>query len=327
MHCIPAILHPTTIALVDDDQNLLDALSLMLSDQYKLKTFPFAKAAKKALLKHKKSAVTPKKYYTEGEGSFENYSISIQFKAFLEVLLNSKRFTNVCILIVDFDMPDLNGLELAKILKAKMPIKVIMLTGVADLDTAINAFNQKEIDRFVLKSDPNHPQILQEYIQQLQQEYFSEHYQAVADALNKDGKHPLCDTAFIAAFQSICNKHQIVEYYLLNESGSFLMLDAQGQQTYLIVNTATDLETYSELAEDDEQASRELKNKLQNHSHVVFVPNMTDFTPYVNAWQLFEATQIKNKPIFYAVIPHNAIKINLDFSKIMTFYDFLMGPM
>src|SRR5262249_2579435 len=145
------------------------------------------------------------------------------------------------------------------------------------------------------------PALLRNYIQQLQLEYFIALYGVVADTLNMSSNHPLCDPDFITLFQNTCAKNQIQEYCLLNDSGSFLMRDAAGQETLLVVNTEKNLKHYYELAEYDDQASSDLLHSLKHKEQVVFVPNSTEATPYIPDWQLYDAHKVQNKAIYYAI--------------------------
>ncbi|MFT3741087.1 MAG: response regulator [Gammaproteobacteria bacterium] len=320
MRCIPAVYYPTTIALVDDDQDLLDGLSLSLSDHFKLQPFAFARQALKYLLKHCQHLNHKKAFYQETDESETNIQINIQFQQFIKKLQNPKRFNQIAIVIIDFDMPDINGIELARLLKSQLAVKIIMLTGAADLATAVEAFNRNDIDQFVMKSDPNHPTLLRAYIDKLQEEYFIELYGVVADSLNKR-KHPLCDPDFIALFQQIFTENQIVEYYLLNDSGSFLMLNEKGQEFLLVVNTEEAFKHYYALAEDDRKATPELLRALQHKEQVVFIPNATDESPYVKDWRLYDAYKLKGKPIYYALVkPDNIIKHT---KKVISYQQFL----
>jgi len=58
----------------------------------------------------------------------------------------------VSLVISDHVMPDMTGLEFLEIVRIRYPASVrIMLTGHADLDTAIDCINSGEIFRFLVK--------------------------------------------------------------------------------------------------------------------------------------------------------------------------------
>jgi DNA-binding NarL/FixJ family response regulator len=64
---------------------------------------------------------------------------------------------NPCtVLVSDLSMPDMTGLQLAHAAKAIAPgIQIIILTGTADLKTAIQAINESDIFRFYTKPCPS----------------------------------------------------------------------------------------------------------------------------------------------------------------------------
>src|SRR5262245_33225995 len=126
MRCIPALYHPTSIVLVDDDQDLLDSLSLVLSDQFKLHTFAFGKQSQTFLQTHCRHLHHKKAFYENSDESEINVQVNIHFQHFLQALKNPKRFEQIYIAILDHDMPDINGLALARQLKAILSIKIIM---------------------------------------------------------------------------------------------------------------------------------------------------------------------------------------------------------
>ena len=57
-----------------------------------------------------------------------------------KVIYDSKRFAMKTVVVVDYSMPNMNGLEVCKALE-DLPLKFIMLTGKAEPETAIEAFN------------------------------------------------------------------------------------------------------------------------------------------------------------------------------------------
>jgi len=64
---------------------------------------------------------------------------------------------NPCtVLVSDLAMPDMTGLQLAHAAKAAAPgVQIIILTGTADLQTAIQAINESDIFRFYTKPCPS----------------------------------------------------------------------------------------------------------------------------------------------------------------------------
>ncbi|MDD3052011.1 MAG: response regulator [Candidatus Cloacimonetes bacterium] len=67
-----------------------------------------------------------------------------------------ERNDDISVIIADMNMPKMNGIELLKIVKDSYPVITrIMLTGNADLMTAVNAVNEGNIFRYLNKPCPN----------------------------------------------------------------------------------------------------------------------------------------------------------------------------
>ncbi len=63
-----------------------------------------------------------------------------------------KSTPDIAVIVSDYNMPGLNGIELLKMVHQNFPdVTRILLTGAADLDMAIEAINQGSIFRFLLK--------------------------------------------------------------------------------------------------------------------------------------------------------------------------------
>ena len=91
----------------------------------------------------------------------------------LNLIYDKKRFDHVAILVVDYEMPDINGIEFCQKLKERKIFR-IMLTAEADKDTAIKAFNNGLIDKFILKTNEELYLEITFAVQELTQRYFKE---------------------------------------------------------------------------------------------------------------------------------------------------------
>lgn len=104
------------ILLVDDEPNLLSALERRLRGRFRLETFSHPREALEAI---------------KAKGPYG-------------------------VVVSDLRMPDMNGTELLKKIRELAPDTVrIMLTGYADVDTAIEAVNEGNVFRFLTKPCPS----------------------------------------------------------------------------------------------------------------------------------------------------------------------------
>ena len=154
-----------------------------------------------------------------------------------QIYAEPPRFNRQMILIVDYAMPEMNRIDLAKLVRRELSssFKIIMLTGEADQLTAVRAFNDKLIDRFILKSSPDYIEKLLEYIQELQTEYFKELSNLVLGSSVSEQSTVRQDPKFVKLFNDIVQQHHAVEYYLLEEPGSYLFLDEKKNPVWLIL--------------------------------------------------------------------------------------------
>lgn len=269
----------------------------------------------------------PEKYYPNTclhpDYGLNGLQVAIDLQPIYQHVFNPYRFKQNLICVVDYDMPELNGLILSAQLKALFPVQIIMLTGEADHITAVRAFNDHAIDGFVLKSQADYIQLLLQHCQQLHRNAFMTATQPLVSSLILQAKHhPLQDADFTVLFNEICQKHQIVEYYLIDDSGSFLLLDTQGVAHWLLVRTEEDTRTFAALAEDDEMPA--LAKKLTQHQIIARYPTLTNITAPAQTWKTYPAQQLKNKPIYYCLVDQTQ-GYKLGKKKIQGYEEFLMS--
>ena len=124
---------PTQVILLDDDPDFLEGVSLMLNKCLSFKLFQSAQQALDYVNNaHRHVKIQERCYSNYKTGPLESDSLShIDIdKLHLEVL-NGSRFQTASTVIVDYSMPEMNGLEF--LLQLKNPfIKKVLLTGQAD---------------------------------------------------------------------------------------------------------------------------------------------------------------------------------------------------
>lgn len=318
MQSIPYHYYPLTITLVDDDSDLLDSLKLALMDKHRCQSFTSPSEALSFL------AANQKKYEND-----EKQNLGISFDAPLSIAVNVEianiykkiydkdRFKRGGIVVVDYNMPEINGLELSKKLKAlDFPIKIIMLTGVADQQTAINAFNNKQIDRFLVKSALDYNEKLLEYIEELQLDFFIENTHEISNSIKV-----LHDPEFVKFFHQFVKENKIVEYYLYDESGSFLMLDENARTQLLILRNLDDMEMYHDFAENEGNVPQQELNALKNKERVVLFAEREGLIPPYKDWISCPANKLTDE-IYYGILTSLDTRV-LDLANITSYLNFL----
>lgn len=326
---IPTCYFPTTAVFVDDSKDFLMNLSLQFDDNLAYRLFESPQEALLALAKEKgyQKRLNARCFseYTEAIVSpITNRTINLNLEAIHQEVYNPVRFREVSVLFVDYSMPGMNGLELCKAL-ADSPVQKVLLTGQADEKIAVQAFNEGLINQFILKSDPNVITTMNNTIRDLQQRYFQEISEMTVQALSVDSPTFLKDPMCIDFFRKFCQTHGIVEYYLTESTGSFLLLDIAGKPSVLIIKSEEDMAMLTELA-SDHHVSAEILSQLENRTSLLYSPESQGYSLWKNInWknQLVPAQHIPAKQSYYYAWIENPGLSEIDIEKIISYNTYL----
>ena len=325
---VPAFFCPSTVLLVDDNHRFLRHISLQLVAPLNGKLLNDAEEALVYLSSLTNSVAAPKAYpymVADVESSTcvgNRYSMNCDLSAIHKTIYNNDRFKMVSVAIIDYAMPKMNGLAFCQRLK-DTPIKKIMLTGEADHQVAVEAFNEGLIDQFILKSTPNLNQQLNDGILAMQQKYFLNLTQSITHSLLSEPTYCLKDPKVVEIFRALCKQHEIVEYYLLDTSGTVLLLDMFGHPSWFVVRNSLELKMYAALAED-EGLSEALCEQLKNGQKIPFFPRMAIETSKWNSY-LHPASIIEGQQTYYYTFLKNVdiTETSLDMEDIVSYGDYL----
>ena len=205
--------------------------------------------------------------------------------------------------MVDFDMPEMNGIEFCKQLKNKA-IRRVLLTGKADEQVAIKAFNEGIIHQYIKKSDPNVFEKVTQYIREQQKEYFEQLSESMIKALSTESSSLFQDQVIIGLINKLRDENEFVEYYLVDEK-SIVFLTENGEPSLLVIKTEDDITMDCDFAMDS-GAPQDAIDKLTNKSHIAAIEDLDDFASLQGeAWNQYihEATSINgDKPYYYTMI-------------------------
>ena len=169
--------YPSTVVIVDVNKEFLDDLSLTLK-QNQHETIKAFLQSQKALSYLKKQNYIYKNYNQfletfkaiELDADDRDVVSKINFKNILNLIYDKERFNEVSVVVADYSMPEMNGLEFFKQIK-DIPAKKILLTDNNDYQLAVDAFNQGLIDKFILKKSDMEDKLI-ESINELKNRYF-----------------------------------------------------------------------------------------------------------------------------------------------------------
>lgn len=268
---LPVYQHPSLTVLVDDSQSFLDSVAFRLNPQLAHTTFDDAISAVNWLHQghyHSSASESIRVGYDEESDSFERRSASINLDLVCRTAMNRQRFNIPSILVVDYAMPQMNGVEFCEAIQ-DFPCKKILLTGQADEKVAIDAFNRKLIDRFIRKNEHDALPRLEANISALQNEFFNARTHTLKDLLSRHSYAFLTDPAIGLLVRQVRNRYRFVEHYLFPNPEGILFLDSHGAATLMVIATESSLTTQLEVAQD-QGAPAELLAALQAFKLVAF---------------------------------------------------------
>ncbi len=263
--------------------------------------------------------------YVDGNACpLNNYTVNLDLASIHCEIYNPRRFSEISVIVTDYAMPGMNGVEFCKKMGSS-PIKRILLTGKADMKDAVDAFNAGIIDLYIQKQSPNIVELINEGIANLQLRYFQQMSDVITRMLSVNTLHGLQDPAFIHLFNEIKNQHNIVEYYLIESGGSFLMLDGDAKPNYFIVKTEQDLDMYYEMALDH-HAPEAILEQLKTGQKIPYFWQSSDY--YQNKWDdwstyLYPAQKLKGKNTYYYAYVNNPTMLGIQANKIFSYRSYL----
>jgi CheY-like chemotaxis protein len=307
MNSISVCSFPTTVLFIDDNKEFLNALFLDLKDEnitYKAFTTPYNG------LEYLNKECPPQPFlkklisYTD-EQEWEHRTLDLNIHDIYQEIYNPTRFKQVSTIVVDYDMPGMNGLEFCQ--KITIPhIRKIMLTGAADEHLAIEAFNKGLIHKFINKNSADLGRQLNKALRESTQTYFQEISQLFIHTLNVNWGTALTDPAFIELFPSLLENYNIIEYYLFQSNGSFLLIDREGKDYGFFIKEERELLAILESSEIEtaplqiSQSLNSFQSMLCYHSQGdCSLPEGKKWGPYIYPTQKLEGRDVH----YYALIP------------------------
>lgn len=238
---------PTTVVYVDDNPSFLGQVTTKrIRKNLPTQTFTSPNTFLEFLSKDRylESFMNRIVIQSEHDVKYGEESLSIIFSQVLKEIYNKERYSQISVVVVDYEMPAMKGTEVCKAI-SNPHIKKILLTGVADEEVAIKAFNEGLIDQYIRKHDPDYPEKLQAVIEAAQRSYFDDIFKTMLKGLEKSYySTALLDPVFIDYFEKLLEQHQIREYYLVDALGTYFMIDHDNQYKCLITMVEDMLDTF-----------------------------------------------------------------------------------
>lgn len=243
--------HPTTVVFVDDNLDFLSNLSLQLDADLAYRLFDSPSDALDYLNAANHANSVSDRFFAaisdNPDGIASEPLLRVDLAAIQREVRNTERFAETAVVIVDYAMPQMNGLEFCERI-TNPHIKKVLFTGDADQEIAVRAFNNGTIDRFIRKGQRKVYTEVNSAIDALQESYIRDTVRSISQILALHKRDFLMDAAFAQFFNQFRKERGFVEYYLSIEPSGFLLLDADGRAARLLALTDAELELHCEMA-------------------------------------------------------------------------------
>jgi CheY-like chemotaxis protein len=242
----PLFHRPGTVVFLDDDPDYLEMLALVLPKRWHVKLFirpaecinylqqepPFWEA----------DAWNQQQLITEWR---EGKPLIPQILAYWSKYTERYALTRVC--VVDYSMPGMDGLQaLGELID--WPGARVLLTGQADEQVAVRAFNRGLIDQFIAKQTPDISRRLVDAVEQLLATPNARHEQTWRVTLGPEQSALLRGAAAGRDLKAFAAKHWI-EHVVIGQPFGVLGMDSAGRVSWLQLETREGLTALAELAE------------------------------------------------------------------------------
>lgn len=301
---VACLSHPITVLFLDDNQGFLDSLEMELGDYGRLVTFTNPQAAQTVLAQSKKDILqNVSKVFNDADlDTLNEKHVDLDISNIHELIYDNSRFNHVAVLGVDYQMPTITGVEFCRSIQEDVNVYKIMLTAEAGKDTAIEAFNEGIIDKFLLKQSEHLCEQIVTAIEELKEKYFHNLTKSLINNLGIGLSNLLKSPEFLKLFNETLQSSHAVEYYLLDTSGSYLFLDESGYPTWLIVRSEEDYQEQIELLEGL-GASEQMIADLMSREKILFMLSEEEYEEPVEKWAdcMLRAAQLNNH-CWYSII-------------------------
>uniref|UniRef100_S0DET0 Putative signal transduction response regulator n=1 Tax=termite gut metagenome TaxID=433724 RepID=S0DET0_9ZZZZ len=326
MHTIKPFYFPTTVTFVDDSPTFLSNLCLQLDPSLAFRFFSSPGEALEFVNSRPRPGPSDEPIFApfrdRTDEDVAQQVIALSVNTVRKQVHNAHRFRATSVVVVDYDMPGMNGLEFCRRM-TDPSVRKIMLTGKADEHIAVQSFNEGIIHRFIRKQDALAFPALNRAVRDLQNAYFDDVCQSILDTLAVSEYAFLRDEALATRVADLSSSLGIVEHYLSYCPGGLLMLDSAGKSYLLIVHTAETLRGLREIAVEQDAPAGFLNALDSRHSLPYFWQSGGDYPADCTAWQdyMHPATQLSGRHEYvYAIIPNPP---GLDLGRVFSYDSYL----
>ena len=279
---IVPLYHPTTVLLVDDNEDFLRSLKLVLGPGFQCFSFQTAQQAidyvrdetqqSKDLLSDVDLAAADTFEHIRDP---DERRLHFKFSRLPQVFADEGRFGKSSVIVADHAMPGMTGVAMLEAMR-DLPLRKLLLSGAADDQIVVQAFNSGLIDAFYPKHHPALHDALADHLLKLQFEYFRDLTSPFDLALASPDARFLSAAGFADTFRRFVSDYQIIEYCVLMDPPGVFGLDDAGNPAILLVVDADFQQASFEIAQA-ELAPTGLLRCLLDGSVIAVFPTANGF--------------------------------------------------
>lgn len=158
------------------------------------------------------------------------------------------RFALTRVLVVDYSMPAMSGLRVLGEL-GQWSGSRILLTGRADEQLAVSAFNRGILDQFIPKQAPEIRMRVTQAIVEQMNKASARHQQTWRATLSRQQNELLADAHIAAQLEALAVTHGWIEHVVIGAPFGVLALDRSGKVQWLQLEPAANLPDLAEMAQ------------------------------------------------------------------------------
>lgn len=241
----PLFQRPGTIVFLDDDPDYLEMLALVLPRNWHVRLLASPRHCIETLRAEPPAWEADAWQQQQMVDQWRAGSPLVpQILAYWAQTPERYALTRVC--VVDFSMPEMDGLQVLSEL-ADWPGARVLLTGQADEQVAVNAFNRGLIEQFIAKQMPDMSRHLVQVMQRLLATPHPRHAQTWRATLRPEHNTVLRDLT-VAHELSEFAARRWVEHVVIGDPFGVLGMDGAGYVSWLQLESRADLPALAEVA-------------------------------------------------------------------------------
>lgn len=260
--------YPTTAMFIDDDYHFLNALStsIEMQSEFRILCYSGVRPFLEDIHMRNRGRSILSNHWNQlntSAGSLSEHSADYECLDAMRHIHDTHRHDEVSVVIVDYDMPELDGLSLCARIEDSL-VKKAVLTGMFNNESIVDAFNNGLVHGYIEKGDRNLVEKILAFLDQQQYAYFAEmKRQYYACGVNLPTF--MSDTVFANYFIELCDRLNIKEYYLASSPAAMLMVGGGNDDYYsLLIYTDDQLQTHYDVARE-KSAPTALLDGLSGH--------------------------------------------------------------